>query len=88
MRHPVWDFYIPEGNELLRLCCFLMSAIWWTGVESVEAGIFESNDQAFKVTKPAVLPSGLGDSSFNRILPDCFISSMLDFAVPIKTWKA
>ena len=51
-------------------------------MESVDAGIFESKDHAFRVTNPAVLPSGLGDSSFRRILPTCLISCIVDFAVP------
>ena len=49
----------------------------------MEAGIFESNDQALSVIKPAVLPSGFGDSNLRRILPDCLISWMFALAVPI-----
>ena len=52
----------------------------------MDAGILESNDQALSVTKPAVLPSGFGDSNLSRILPDCLISWMLDLAVPITFW--
>ena len=40
------------------------------GVESVDPEKFESsNPQVFKVTKPAVRPSGFGDESFNRVRP-------------------
>ena len=63
-----------EGKECDLLCVlgrFLASRLGLgrcTGVESVEAGILVSKKVAFKVTNPAVRPSGFGDSNFSLIL--------------------
>jgi hypothetical protein len=50
-----------------------------TGVESVDPGIRESSKfQQLRVTKPAVRPSGLGDSNLSLDRPECFKSDMFE----------
>ena len=54
---------------LLLLLWLFVALLRCMGVESVEAAMADSKTQQFSVTKPALLPSGFGDSSFNLVRP-------------------